>query len=88
MNLRLSPEAEAALRAEARRTGRSQQDILREAVNRHLGLVPEQQAPMTDPLFLTGKVSPPRIPYRRAHPRRRLEPGESSLDILDRQERF
>lgn len=88
MNLRLGPEAEAALRAEAERTGRSQQDILREAVDRHLGLIPEQQSAATDPLIRSGKLLPPRTPYRRAHPTLRLEPGEDSLDLLDREDRI
>jgi predicted transcriptional regulator len=38
MNLRLSPEAEAALRAEADRANRSQQDLIRDAVDQYLGL--------------------------------------------------
>jgi hypothetical protein len=38
-NLRLRPDAEAALRAEAERSGRSQQEILRDAVDRYLDLV-------------------------------------------------
>jgi hypothetical protein len=37
-NLRLDERAAAALRAAARATGRSQQELLREAVDRYLGL--------------------------------------------------
>lgn len=37
-NLRLRPETEEALRLEAERTGRSQQEIIREALDLHLGL--------------------------------------------------
>ncbi|WP_225978032.1 ribbon-helix-helix protein, CopG family [Gandjariella thermophila] len=86
MNLRLGPDAEAALRAEARRTGRSQQDILREAVGRYLGLLPSQVGD-TDPLIAQGKVAPPRLPFRDVRPRLHLEPGESSLDLLERDDR-
>jgi hypothetical protein len=93
MNLRLGPEAEAALRAESEHTGRSQQDILREAVSKHLGLVSEQQSVATegwntDPLIVSGRVLPTRTPYRKAHPELRLAPGQNSLDLLDRDDRF
>lgn len=37
-NLRLRPEAETALRKEAERTGRSQQDLIREALDRYLSI--------------------------------------------------
>jgi hypothetical protein len=87
MNLRLGAEAEAALRAEAKRTGRSQQDILREAVGKYLGLIPDQ-AGDTDPLVARGKVTPPRVPFRDVRPRLRLEPGETSLDLLNRDDRI
>jgi hypothetical protein len=86
MNLRLGAEAEEALRAEAQRTGRSQQDILREAVGKYFGLIPSQ-ASDTDPLVARGKVAPPRVPFRDVRPRLRLRPGESSLDLLDRDDR-
>ena len=86
-NLRLGAEAEAALRAEAERTGRSQQDILREAVGRYLGLIPSQ-ANEADMLIIRGKVAPPRVPFRDVRPRLRLRPGEGSLDLLDRADRF
>ena len=87
MNLRLGSEAAAALRAEAQRTGRSQQDILREAVATYLGLIP-RQASETDPLVARGKVAPPRVPFRDVQPRLQLRPGESSLDLLDRDDRI
>ncbi|GLY67501.1 hypothetical protein Atai01_41200 [Amycolatopsis taiwanensis] len=87
MNLRLGAEAEAALRAEAQRTGRSQQDILREAIGKYLGLIPSQ-AGDTDPLITQGKVAPPRVAFRDVRPRLHLQPGESSLDLLDRDDRI
>jgi len=37
-NLRLRPETEHALKLEAERSGRSQQEIIREALDLHLGL--------------------------------------------------
>jgi hypothetical protein len=87
MNLRLGAEAEAALRAEAQRTGRSQQDILREAIGKYLGLIPSQAGDI-DPLIARGKVAPPRIPFRDVRPRLHLRPGESSLDLLDCDDRI
>lgn len=42
MNLRLGPDAEDAVRREAQRSGRSQQDVIREAVSRLLGLSSDQ----------------------------------------------
>jgi Ribbon-helix-helix protein, copG family len=69
MYVRLSAEAGAALRAEAQRTGRSQQDILREAVSTYLGLVP-------------------RVPFRDVRPRLHSQPEDSSLDLLDRDDRI
>jgi hypothetical protein len=85
-NLRLSAEAEAALRAEAQRTGRSQQDLLREAVARYLGMLPGQGG--FDPLIAHGKVDPPRVPYRDVQPTLRLGQGERSVDLLDRDDRL
>lgn len=87
MNLRLGAEAEAALRAEAERTGRSQQDILREAIGSYLGLIPGQAGDI-DPLISRGKVERPRVPFRDVRPRLHLRPGENSLDLLHRDDRF
>lgn len=86
-NLRLGGEAEAALRAEAERTGRSQQDILREAVGTYLGLIPNQ-AGDADPLITRGKIARPRVPFRDVQPRLHVQPGENSLDLLDRADRI
>ena len=88
VNLRLRPETEEALRAEAERSGRSQQDILREAVDRYLGLTPAQR-PATDreSLLATGLVLPPRTEYREVRPYVTLPPGVTSLDLLDRDDR-
>jgi predicted DNA-binding protein len=88
MNLRLRPDAEEALRVQAEQTGRSQQDLLREAVDRFLGLL-EEPRPATDAdaLMATGFVRPPRSQYRKVRPSRTLSVG-SSLDLLDRDDRI
>lgn len=80
-NLRLSREAAAALREAAQRTGRSQQDLLREAVDRHLGLKPEQSA--RDRAVSEGLVEPP-SPFRDVAPSIELPGNVTTLDLLDR----
>jgi hypothetical protein len=89
MNLRLGPEAEEAVRREALRTGRSQQDVIREAVNRQLGLS-EGGRPRSDldMLVSTGTVRPPIARYRRVVKRLGLPPGITSADLLDRADRI
>lgn len=87
MNLRLGHETEEALRAEARRTRRSQQDIVREAVGKYLGVIPGQAGDV-DSLIVSGKIAPPRVAFRDVRPRLCLEPGESSVDLLDRDDRI
>jgi hypothetical protein len=88
-NLRLTPELEQALRQEAERTGRSQQDVIREAVGRHLGLS-EVDNPRGElgALVSSGAVRPPRTPYRRVARRLTLPAGVSSTDLLDRGDRL
>lgn len=86
-NLRLRPEAEEALRAEAERSQRSQQDILREAVDRYLGL--SDGGDPVDDLIARGRVRPPRSAYRRVVP----DPttagdGPSTAELLGRDDRF
>ncbi len=89
MNLRLAPDAEEAVRREAQRTGRSQQDVIREAVSRHLGLpVGDGARGDLGQLVSTGTVRPPRVPYRRVVKRLRLPPGITSADLLDRGDRI
>jgi hypothetical protein len=87
-NLRLRPDAEQAVRMEARRSGRSQQDVIREAVDRYLGLMPrDPTASELDRLVVTGTVRPPRIPYRRPRRRLTLPSGVSTAELLDRGDR-
>ncbi|MDP8978233.1 MAG: ribbon-helix-helix protein, CopG family [Actinomycetota bacterium] len=88
-NLRLRPEAEEAVRAAARRSGRSQQDVIREAVDRYLGLASRAGgASELDELVASGAVLPPRAPYRKPRRRLTLPDGVSTVELLDRSERL
>lgn len=88
-NLRLRPEAEKALREEAARTGRSQQDLIREAVDRFLNLVEMMPVRTSrDDLIARGIVIPARVSYRRPHRLIDLPDSVTSLDLLDREDRF
>jgi len=82
-NLRLSPDAAAALREAARVSGRSQQELLREAVDRYLGL--SRAGGTRDQAVAAGLVRPP-SPFRDTKPALRLSRGVSSLGLLDRDE--
>ncbi len=88
-NLRLRPATETALRDEAARTGRSQQDIIREALDRFLGLAAQTplRRPMED-LIAAGIVRPPVESFRRANRLLKLPEGVTSMDLLDREDRF
>lgn len=98
-NLRLRPEAVRALRAEAERTGRSQQDVLRAAVDSYLGIdtglgtEPVHRrdarggASELDQLIAAQLVRPPRSPYRRPARRLTLPRGVTTADLLDRDDR-
>ena len=86
-NLRLRPDAEAALRAEAERSGRSQQEILRDAVDRYLDLAGGDPTG-GDALLRSGALLPPRTRYRRVMPTTTLPAGTTSLELLDRDERL
>ena len=88
-NLRLREEAEEAVRREAKRTGRSQQEVIRDAVDRHLGLASAgPQATELEALVAVGEIRRPRAPYRRATARLRLDDGVTSADLLDRSDRL
>jgi hypothetical protein len=77
MNLRLRPDAAAALKAEAERTGLSQQEILRQAVDERLGLGEKPRD------VLPSWIEPPARPYREATAILTLPAGRTSLDILN-----
>lgn len=92
-NLRLRPELETALREESERTGRSQQDLIREALEGFLGLSRERGASgpagsSLDALIAAGIVRPPREPFRRAPRLLQLPEGVTTMDLLDREDRF
>jgi len=89
MNLRLSPETQQAVRREAERSGRSQQEVVREAIDRHLALAARVDSRGDlDLLVSTGTVRPPRVPYRQVPKRLTLPPGVASAGLLDRDDRI
>ncbi len=80
-NLRLDERAAAALRAAAAKSGRSQQELLREAVDRYLGL---DEAPSSRERALAqGLVKAP-TPMLDVEPWIHLSSGTTTLDLLDR----
>jgi len=88
-NLRLRPDAEQAVRIAAQRSGRSQQDVIREAVDRYLGLMPRDiTVGELDRLVATGTVRSPRVPYRRPRRRLTLPSGVTTAALLDRGDRI
>jgi len=88
-NLRLRDDVVEAVRAIARRSGRSQQEIIREAIDRYLALAaPGKQEGELDAMVGEGMVRPPRTPYRKADRRLQLPAGMTSIDILNREDRF
>lgn len=80
-NLRLSDELAAALREESTRTGRSQQEIVREAIAAKLGLVTDETA--LEKAIREGRVEAPE-PFRDFEPPLTLPAGRSSMDLLGR----
>lgn len=88
-NLRLRPEAEGAVRAEAERSGRSQQDVLRAAVDAYLRLaVSDDLGDELGMLVAEGSVRRPRVPYRRPGQRISLPPGVTTADLFAREDRL
>lgn len=88
-NLRLGTEAQEAVRNEAQRTGRSQQDVIRDAVDRHLGLssaLPHLEEP-TALQTSSSALRPPRTPYRRPDVRLVLPDELTLAELLDRDDR-
>lgn len=80
-NLRLGEEAATALRQAARESGRSQQDLLREAVDRYLGL--DAATSSRDRAIAAGLVKAP-TPFRDAVPSIKLRRGMTTAELLDR----
>ncbi len=83
-NLRLSEELAGALRKEAARRGKSQQEIVRDALAKELGLVSD----LTDMerAVRAGTVDAPE-PFHDVEPALRLPRGTRSSDLLDREDR-
>lgn len=80
VNLRLSKAAADALRRVAESTGRSQQQLLREAVDRYLGL----DAPGSDrERARTAGLVRPGTPFRDVGPTVRLPHGGTTRELLD-----
>jgi hypothetical protein len=77
------------LRLEATRRGRSQQELIREAVDRYLGLSQADDEPRSDAeaLIASGRVLPARSPFRDVQPTLRLPRGVTTQDLLDREDR-
>lgn len=89
-NLRLRPEAEAALKKQSEATGRSQQDLMREAIEQYLGLAFRAAVePGSIEDLLARGILKPATPYQPPplEPMK-LPPGVTSLDLLDREDRF
>lgn len=82
-NLRLNEQAAAAVKAEAERTGRSQQDVIRAAVDSYL-------TPQAGRDSWRSSVMPPERPFETVPEDEMLEmpQGLSSLDLLDREDRL
>lgn len=88
VNLRLDETTERALREHSAATGRSQQDIMRDAIASYLGIV--TRVDMTDEAVERRRAAliPPRRPYARPTVSLRLSDGVASLDLLDRDDRL
>ncbi len=82
-NLRLNEELAAALRDASRRSGRSQQDLIREAIERFLGLA--RGAGSREVAVAAGLVRQP-SQFRDLVPPVSLPDGVTTLDLLDRDE--
>lgn len=80
-NLRLSPETARALQDASRATGRSQQDLIRDAVERYLG-IGDASAELAR-LIATGVVRQG-TPFRDVEPWINLPAGMTSHELLDR----
>jgi predicted transcriptional regulator len=90
-NLRLQPSVADALRAEAARTGRPQQQIIREAVEQYLATIdsPAEVRTQASDATLGGLIRTARRPFGTTTvPPLTLRAGETTADLLDRGDRF
>ena len=90
-NLRLDQKAEEALRAASVRTGRSEQDLIREAVDVALGLTTapgrDEDSEREQRLAQLG-IRPARHAYREPDRLITLAQGGTSADLLERDGRL
>jgi Ribbon-helix-helix protein, copG family len=88
-NLRLRSDAQKALRTHAAATGRSQQELIREAVDRYLGLTPNPVSrTQAGGLLASGAVLAARADFRDSTDLLSLPEGLSTLQLLERDDRF
>lgn len=89
MNLRLDPDIAEALREEAQRTGRSQQQVIRDSIAEHLGRgrIAAPRSALED-LVRVGRARPPRTPLRTDIEPVHLAPAATTDELLDREDRF
>ena len=87
-NLRLGADAEEALRREAERTGRSQQELIREAVDRYLGLAGNRPPTSDrDVVVTSGLALPARRAYEELEELVRLPTALTTIELLGRDDR-
>lgn len=87
-NLRLTAEAEEALREASVRTGRSQQQIIRAAIDTALGLAGEQSLDALRDVELRRRgLLPARVSFTEC-PHPVALTASSTADLLDRDERL
>ena len=91
-NLRLREEAVAALQHYAARTGLSQQEILRRALDAYLkreaGVPGSDAAVRSDSGGTRAGILPPRHPFMIAEHLVELPHGVTTADLLDREDRI
>lgn len=85
-NLRIPPQTAALLRERSEVSGLSQHAIILDALDTYLSA--SQTRPTMQQLIARGWATPPRIPYREATTMLTLPDGVTSLDLLDREDRF
>jgi hypothetical protein len=83
-NLRLSDELATALRDAAAQRGQSQQEIVRDAIAKELGLT-AHASPMARAIH-AGLINPP-TPFQEVVAAVRLPEGITTVDLLDRDDR-
>jgi len=88
-NLRLRPELEAAVRAEAERSKRSQQEVIRAAIESYLQLDDGSESSLAAARrAYAQRIRPARTPFMTTTDRIILPGGLSSLDLLQREDRI